>query len=112
MHRSHQAGVSGRETRFNRDLGAKVRAARAAAKMTQEDLADRVNVTRGSIANLERGAQAPTAYRLAAIAAALGVEVVSLLPPAREDISSNLHELDDHHRHDVAQVMRRRQVRN
>ena len=109
--RSHQAVASGREARFNRDLGANVRAARVAAGLTQEGLADKVGVTRGSIANLERGAQAPTAYRLITIAEALGAETAVLLPAAREDISNHLHELTDTHRNDVHRVLQRRGVR-
>src|SRR5947207_2967833 len=69
------------EEQFNRELGVRVRDARRAAGLTQEQLAAGSDTSRGSIANIELGDQAPPPYRLARIARALNVEAGSLLPP-------------------------------
>jgi transcriptional regulator with XRE-family HTH domain len=68
------------EERFNRELGARIRAARGQARLTQEALASAVGLSRGSIANIERGDQAPPTYRLTLIAQALNVDLPTLLP--------------------------------
>jgi transcriptional regulator with XRE-family HTH domain len=68
------------EERFNRELGARIRAAREQARLTQEVLANAVGLSRGSIANIERGDQAPPTYRLTLIAQALNVDLPVLLP--------------------------------
>lgn len=69
---------------FNMGIGQRVRAARGGAGLTQEALARQSGLTRGSITNIESGAQAPPPYRLALLAAALGVEPAQLLPPLVE----------------------------
>lgn len=68
------------EERFNRELGARIRAAREEARLTQEALASAVGLSRGSIANIERGDQAPPTYRLTMIAQALKLDLMALLP--------------------------------
>jgi transcriptional regulator with XRE-family HTH domain len=70
------------EERFNRELGARIRTEREAARLTQEALATAVGLSRGSIANIERGDQAPPTYRLMLIAQALRLSVMALLPGA------------------------------
>lgn len=69
------------EEQFNRELGVRVRDARRHARLTQEQLAASSDTSRGSIANIELGDQAPPPYRLARIARALNVDPGSLLPP-------------------------------
>jgi transcriptional regulator with XRE-family HTH domain len=69
------------EEQFNREVGVRIRDARRRARLTQEQLAARCDTSRGSIANIELGDQAPPAYRLARIASALAVDLSSLLPP-------------------------------
>ncbi|MGA5040035.1 helix-turn-helix domain-containing protein [Streptomyces capoamus] len=68
------------ERDFNAEIGRRVRAARVRAKLTQELLARKAGLTRGSITNIESGAQAPPPYRLVRLASALGVEPADLLP--------------------------------
>jgi len=68
------------EERFNRELGARIRAAREEARLTQEAVAGAVGLSRGSIANIERGDQAPPTYRLTLIAQVLNVDLSTLLP--------------------------------
>jgi transcriptional regulator with XRE-family HTH domain len=81
------------EERFNRELGARIRAAREEARLTQEALAGAVGLSRGSIANIERGDQAPPTYRLALIAQALDVDLPALLP----GVEWNLNAVDRLH---------------
>ncbi|MET8631764.1 helix-turn-helix transcriptional regulator [Streptomyces sp. NPDC004680] len=69
------------EKAFNAGIGERVRAVRLGAGLTQEYLARKTGLTRGSITNIESGAQAPPPYRLARIAAALSVEPADLMPP-------------------------------
>ncbi|MGI5401492.1 helix-turn-helix domain-containing protein [Streptomyces sp. CA-135486] len=68
------------ERAFNAGVGRRVRAARLQAELTQELLARKAGLTRGSITNIESGVQAPPLYRLVRIAAALHVEPAELLP--------------------------------
>jgi transcriptional regulator with XRE-family HTH domain len=69
-----------REQEFNRQLGALIKEARRRAGLTQEQLAARTGLSRGSIANIELGDQAPPPYRLAHIALVLGAKSAELLP--------------------------------
>ena len=52
------------------------------SKMTQEDLALKVSLTRTSIINIEKGRQQLLVHTLVDIASALGVPIAELLPPA------------------------------
>jgi DNA-binding XRE family transcriptional regulator len=61
-------------------LGRQIAQARQ-SKMTQEDLALKVSLTRTSIINIEKGRQQLLVHTLVDIAAALGVPVTDLLPP-------------------------------
>lgn len=57
---------------------------RSEANLTQTQLANLCGLTRGSIANIERGNQRPTLHTLWSLADALDVEVISLLPSPDE----------------------------
>lgn len=57
---------------------------RGEANLTQTQLANLCGLTRGSIANIERGNQRPTLHTLWSLAEALDVEVNSLLPSPEE----------------------------
>lgn len=72
------------EVRFNQALAERLKYARSAAGLTQTQLAARVDLTRGSIANMERGEQSPTPFRLASIALVLGCDVADLIPSPSE----------------------------
>ena len=56
------------------------RAARALLNWSQPDLAEATGLTRGTIANLERGAHTPHPSNLAAIRAALEAAGVEFIP--------------------------------
>ena len=74
--------MSGDFTELLRHAGKQVKAARAAAGVSQAELAARVGMTRASVANLEAGRQDMTISRLAGIAAALSMDLSDLIPAA------------------------------
>jgi transcriptional regulator with XRE-family HTH domain len=61
-------------------VGSKVRSARLAAEISQEFLANKVGLTRSSVANLEAGRQRIALHLFAAIAHALNKDACELLP--------------------------------
>jgi transcriptional regulator with XRE-family HTH domain len=64
--------------------GELIRKARTARKLTQTDLAASVGLTRTSVVNIEKGRQKLLLHTLFGFAAALGVELVDLLPRLTE----------------------------
>jgi transcriptional regulator with XRE-family HTH domain len=65
---------------FYAAFGAKLRRAREDAHLTQKQLADRVDLPRTSITNIEGGRQRIALHQLVQFAEALGVEPLELLP--------------------------------
>jgi transcriptional regulator with XRE-family HTH domain len=61
-------------------IGAKIRIARQAAELSQEDLANRIGLGRTSITNIEIGRQKLQIFTLYLIAETLRITVQSLLP--------------------------------
>jgi transcriptional regulator with XRE-family HTH domain len=74
--------------------------------MTQEQLAEAVGLARGSIANLERGTQAPTAFRMAVLAQALGCSPGDLMPDPKSTLALGKFELSEALQHAVDSVRR------
>jgi len=72
-------------------VGRRVREARKAVKLTQEDLAARVNLTRTSVTNIEKGRQKLLLHTLFELAAELKVPVTQLMP----DVSAEKHHIED-----------------
>jgi transcriptional regulator with XRE-family HTH domain len=70
----------GEAERFYVELGAAVRARRTSAGLTQLQLAGMIGLSRGSVANIERGQQSVLLHQFAAIAAALRARPEELLP--------------------------------
>lgn len=97
------SGVDDVERVFNAEIGRRVRVARVRAELTQELLARKAGLTRGSITNIESGAQAPPPYRLVRLASALGVEPADLLPGLPES-GRHGNELPDYLADTVASV--------
>ena len=60
-------------------IGSNIKKLRTSQGLTQDQLAERLFVTRQTVSNWERGASQPDLEQLEAIAAALGVEVMDLL---------------------------------
>lgn len=66
-----------------KQMGKLIRARRKKMEVTQEHLAERVNLTRTSITNIEKGRQKIQVHTLFDIAAALDVAPNALLPILR-----------------------------
>ncbi|TRD03778.1 helix-turn-helix transcriptional regulator [Mesorhizobium sp. WSM4303] len=62
---------------------------RAASGLTQEQVAERANLTQQYLSDLERGKRNPTIETLYAIASALGVSHLDLVTPAEQKGSSS-----------------------
>jgi transcriptional regulator with XRE-family HTH domain len=83
------AGVGAAE-RIYKAFGAQVRERRLVLEMTQQQLATRIELTRGSVANIEAGRQSVLLHQFLAIATALQLPPEQLLrvqtetPPAEE----------------------------
>lgn len=58
---------------LKRHIGSRIRAARTQAKLTQQQLADRLGKSVDTISNLERGSSLASIETLSGVAAALGV---------------------------------------
>ena len=79
--------------RLYRSIGETVRRRRRALDLTQQKLADRLDISRASLANIEVGRQRILVHHLYDLARELGVEVSGLLPASPELIE--LEALDD-----------------
>ncbi|MBA4064863.1 MAG: hypothetical protein C0501_14345 [Isosphaera sp.] len=66
---------------FYAEVGRLVRVAREAAGITQDALADQVELSRTSVTNIEKGRQKIALHTLFLVASVVGVEPASLLPP-------------------------------
>ena len=68
-------------------IGGNLKKLRVAQGLTQDQLAEKLHVTRQAVSNWERNVSHPDLDQLEAIAAALGVEVTTLLygPPQNAD---------------------------
>jgi transcriptional regulator with XRE-family HTH domain len=66
-------------------LGGVIRRRRRALDLTQDELAGRVGISRGALANIETGRQNFLLHQLYRFAAALEVDVQSLLPVMEEE---------------------------
>ena len=73
---------------FNRRIGENLRRLRRVARLTQDNLASKIGVSRATIANMETGRQAMSAYQLIRIAKALNL-------PSLEDLFDSQSEKSD-----------------
>ncbi len=65
-------------------VGAAIRAARQARRLTIERLAELANVSPSFLGNVERGARIPSLQTMVSLSRALHVPVDALLPPAEQ----------------------------
>jgi transcriptional regulator with XRE-family HTH domain len=70
---------------FYKELGQRIREQRKIIGMTQNDLAEMVNLSRPSIVNIEQGRQRAVVHVLVDISCALRVAPSLLLPAWEED---------------------------
>lgn len=68
---------------FYASLGSRIRELRDALGMTQQDLADQLNLARTSVTNIERGRQRLLADQLQAVASALQTNCDELLQSSK-----------------------------
>lgn len=90
--RNRGAGMADAHEELLRRAGARVRAARESAGMSQAQLAERIGLVRSSVSNLEAGRQDMTISRLAGIAAVLSLDLAELvtlgeLPPPPHEVA-------------------------
>lgn len=86
------------DSRVYRLFGERVRELREGRSVTQEELAKRVQLSRASITNIERGRQRVLLHQLVNIAAALDAKPSELMPAAAAENEPALRE-------DVARVI-------
>src|SRR5690349_11552692 len=75
-----------------REIGQRIRCARAERKLTEAELAAVVLLTRTSITNIEHGRQKLLLHTLYDIAAALAVEPCNLLPEVTKGVNKRVLE--------------------
>ncbi|CAN5446651.1 hypothetical protein BH10ACT10_BH10ACT10_02300 [soil metagenome] len=63
--------------------------------MTQDQVAGLADITRGSVANIERGEQTPGLYRLLMICSAVGVQLIDILPEHTHGVTAVADTLGD-----------------
>ena len=68
------------ENQFYQTIGQNISSVRIKKGINQEELAKRLNLSRPSIANIEKGNQRPSVYIIVQIALILGVEITDLIP--------------------------------
>jgi transcriptional regulator with XRE-family HTH domain len=92
---------------FYQEFGERLRRERE-GRFSQSQLADRVGLSRASIANIERGRQRVPLHMLRVFARELGIEPQSLLPigPMDEDEPVPLHRIADMHPADADIIVR------
>lgn len=92
---------------FYREFGERLRRERE-GHLSQSQLADRVGLSRASIANIERGRQRVPLHMLRVFARELGVDPISLLPaaPIDEDEPVPLHRIADLYPADADVIVR------
>ncbi len=73
------------DDRIYRVFGSRLRELRERASITQEELAKRVDLSRTSITNIEKGRQRVLLHQFVDLAEALNVEPTTLMPAASDD---------------------------
>ena len=69
------------EQQFNETLGARILAARKRARITQDQLASAIGLSRSSVANIEAGRQSLSVVDALTICRLLGIGIDQLLGP-------------------------------
>lgn len=78
------------------EIGARVASARAAAGLTQQDVADRLAIHRSAVARIEHGQRQLDALELAQLAEALGRSVAWFVAPPPPLVASHRKTASDH----------------
>lgn len=91
------------DSKLYRVFGSRLRALREEKSVTQEELARRVDLSRTSITNIEKGRQRIMLHQVVELAEALETDVGALIPPATQT------DTEEPLRADVARVIERLQ---
>ncbi len=75
---------------FYRSLGERIKEARTAAKIKQEDLAKILGLKRTSVVNIEKGRQRAPLHTLLELAFFLNVELDSLIPQIKMGLQKDI----------------------
>lgn len=67
-----------RRKKTKRAIHIQIAKLRSAAKLSQQDLAEKLGVDKSAVSHWENGESAPTAERIPAVASALGVSIDEL----------------------------------
>ena len=84
--------MNNKKAEFDHSLGKRIREAREQARVTQNQLAEAVRLSRTSITNIERGRQGVQVSLLVRIARTLGKNVADLIPGDDMQITRSLSE--------------------
>lgn len=91
------------------EIGERIRVRRRANRLRQHELADRVGMSRASLANMEVGRQKILVHQLYAIAVALGLSPADLIPaapaPTRADDLPLPQDLKPQQREQIARLL-------
>jgi DNA-binding XRE family transcriptional regulator len=87
---SRTLGAVTAERDYYRGVGRMIRSARRSAELTQQDLADEVDLSRTSITNIENGNQPVSLWLLNLIAVAVDREPAGLLPSTSDETRAEL----------------------
>lgn len=68
------------EDKFYEEIGERIREKRIQAGINQEVFSQLLNLTRGSVVNIEKGRQRPSIYLLITISQIIGVDYIDLVP--------------------------------
>ena len=88
--------MKNKKSEFDYSLGKCIREAREHARITQDQLAEAVNLSRTSITNIERGRQGVKVSLLVRIAQTLGKNVADLIPDDGQVVRSLPEQLSRH----------------
>ena len=68
------------EDLFYRDLGERIKSERLKRKVSQEELAEKLGLTRASVINLEKGRHRPSVYQVILISSYFNMDYTGLVP--------------------------------
>lgn len=68
------------EDKFYEEIGERIRQKRIEAGINQEVFSQLLDLTRGSVVNIEKGRQRPSLYLLITISQIIGVDYIDLVP--------------------------------
>src|SRR5437879_1262354 len=91
------------DSKLYRVFGSRLRALREEKSVTQEELARRVDLSRTSITNIEKGRQRIMLHQVVELAEALDADLEALIPPSTHEDGEEVL------RPDVARVIERLQ---